>query len=134
MQSHSVAICLQDTTELDFNGRSAEGQGPLSYETQRGMYLHPTFAVTPERLPLGVIDAWMWAREAKNEQGERPGISESVRWIEGYERVAERAQALPDTRLVYVADREGDMLALMQRAHALNHAADWLIRPSTTEN
>jgi hypothetical protein len=102
--------------------------GPLSYEAQRGMYLHPTFAVTPERLPLGVIDAWMWAREAKNEQGERPGISESVRWIEGYERIAERAQELTDTRLVYVADREGDMLALMQRAHTLNHAADWLIR------
>ena len=128
MQSHPVMLCLQDTTELDFNGRSAEGLGPLSYEAQRGMYLHPTLAVTPERLPLGVIDAWMWAREAKNEQGERPGISESVRWIEGYERIAERAQELTDTRLVYVADREGDMLALMQRAHTLNHAADWLIR------
>lgn len=128
MQSHSVVLCLQDTTELDFNGRSADGLGPLSYEAQRGMYLHPTLAVTPERLPLGVIDAWMWARETKNEHGERPGISESVRWIEGYERVAERAQELPDTRLVYVADREGDILALMQRAHTLNHAADWLIR------
>lgn len=128
MQGHSVVLCLQDTTELDFNGRGAEGLGPLSYEAQRGMYLHPTYAVTPDRLPLGVIDAWMWAREAKNEHGERPGMSESVRWIEGYERVAERALELPDTRLVYVADREGDMLALMQRAHALNHAADWLLR------
>lgn len=128
MQGHSVVLCLQDTTELDFNGRSSEGLGPLSYEAQRGMYLHPTYAVTPERLPLGVIDAWMWAREAKNEQGVRPGISESVRWIEGYERIAERAQELPDTRLVYVADREGDILALMQRAHTLNNAADWLIR------
>ena len=34
---------------------------------------------------------------------------ESRRWVEGYERVAERAQKLPDTRLVYVADREADM-------------------------
>ena len=39
----------QDTTELDFNGQAIAGLGPLSYEAQRGMYLHPTFAVTPAR-------------------------------------------------------------------------------------
>ncbi len=128
MRSQSVVLCIQDTTELDFNGRGAEGLGPLSYEAQRGMYLHPTYAVTPERLPLGVLDAWMWAREAKDEHGRRPGISESLRWIEGYERIAERAVELPDTRLVYVADREADILALIQRAHALGNPADWLIR------
>lgn len=37
-----VVLCLQDTTELDFNGQGAFGLGPLSYEAQRGMYLHPT--------------------------------------------------------------------------------------------
>ncbi|MCP5248451.1 MAG: transposase [Candidatus Accumulibacter sp.] len=62
MAQHPVVLCLQDTTELDFNGQEIEGLGPLSYEAQRGMYLHPTHAVTPEREPLGVIDAWMWAR------------------------------------------------------------------------
>ena len=29
------------------------------------MYLHPTYAVTPQRLPLGVLDTWMWARETR---------------------------------------------------------------------
>ena len=53
---------------------------------------------------------------------------ESVRWIEGYERVAELAADLPDTRLVYVADRESDILELMVRARDLGHPADWLIR------
>ena len=38
------------------------GLGPLTYETQRGLYLHPTLAVTPERLCLGVLDALIWAR------------------------------------------------------------------------
>jgi hypothetical protein len=55
-------------------------------------------------------------------------LCESQRWIEGYERVAEMAEEMPDTRLVYVADREADILALMQRAHALGTPADWLIR------
>lgn len=127
-QGHPVVLCVQDTTELDFNGQSIDGLGPLSYEAQRGMYVHPTLAVTPERLPLGVLDAWMWAREAKNADGERPGICESTRWREGFERVAEHAETYPDTRWVYVADREADILELMQRAHALKSPADWLIR------
>jgi hypothetical protein len=128
MAAHPVVLCLQDTTELDFNGRGTAGLGPLSYEAQRGMYLHPTYAVTPERVPLGVLDAWMWAREAKDPQGKRGGVKESLRWIEGYERIAETAPSLPHTRLVYVADREADMIALMVRAQELGTPADWLIR------
>ena len=128
MSAHPVVLCLQDTTELDFNGQDIEGLGPLSYEAQRGMYLHPTYAVTTQREPLGVIDAWMWAREARDAKGVRSGIKESKRWTEGYERIAEMAAALPSTRLVYVADREADLVEMMARAQALNTPADWLVR------
>lgn len=86
---------------LDLNGQQIQGLGPLSDETQRGMYLHPTLAVSPEREPLGLLDAWMWAREPKDEDGTRPGEKESTRWVEGYERVAELSEQLPQTRLVY---------------------------------
>lgn len=57
MQAHSLILCLQDTTELNFNGQDIEGLGPLCYEAQRGMYLHPTYAVTSGREALGVLDA-----------------------------------------------------------------------------
>ena len=130
MQAHPVVLCLQDTTELDFNGQETAGLGPLSYEMQRGMYLHPTYAVTPQREPLGVLDAWMWAREKRDESGVRGGLKESTRWIEGYERIAEMAVDMPATRLVYVADREADLMAMMLRAHTLNNPADWLVRAS----
>ncbi len=128
MRAQPVVLCLQDTTELDFNGQRIDGLGPLSYEAQRGMYLHPTYAVTPAREPLGVLDAWMWAREARDENGQRAGVLESTRWVEGYCRIAEIAPAVPDTRLVYVADREADIAALMAKARDLGHPADWLIR------
>jgi len=100
MRPHAVVLNIQDTTELDFNGRQTAGLGPLSYEAQRGMYLHPTYAVSPQREPLGVLDAWMWAREPRDADGVRGGIKESERWIEGYERVAERALELPQVRQV----------------------------------
>ncbi|MEF9406990.1 IS4 family transposase, partial [Ralstonia solanacearum species complex bacterium KE055] len=112
----------------DFNGQEINGLGQLNYEARRGLYLHPTYAVSADRVGLGVLDAWMWAREPKDADGERGGIKESARWIEGYERVAELGAALPGTRLVYVADREADFTALMQRADALGTPADWLIR------
>uniref|UniRef100_UPI002243AB66 IS4/Tn5 family transposase DNA-binding protein n=2 Tax=Verminephrobacter eiseniae TaxID=364317 RepID=UPI002243AB66 len=128
MAEHPVVLCLQDTTELDFNGQGIAGLGRLSYDAQRGMYLHPTYAITPDREPLGVIDAWMWARSAKKGQAASDEVLESTRWIEGYERIAEQAASLPGTRLVYVADRESDLLALMRRAAELGHPADWLVR------
>jgi hypothetical protein len=99
--AHEVALCIQDTTELDFNGQEASGLGPLNYEAQRGMYAHPTYAVSTSREPLGVPDAWMWGREAKDKDGSRPRVKESMRWVEGYQRLVEMAADLPGTRLVY---------------------------------
>lgn len=128
MMRQDVVLCLQDTTELNFNGQQARGLGPLSYEAQRGMYLHPTYAVTTSREPLGILDVWMWARELRDANGRRGGPKESLRWIEGYERLAELAPRLPATRLVYVADREADMLSLMVRARQLDCPVDWLVR------
>ncbi len=128
ISQHKVVLCLQDTTELDYNGQQMQGLGPLSYEAQRGLYLHPTYVVTPQREPLGVTNAWMWAREFKDGDAPRDGPLESRRWIESYEIIAEQALQLPQTRHVFVGDRESDMLALMLRAKALEHAADYLVR------
>jgi hypothetical protein len=58
-------LCLQDTTELDYNGQAMSGLGPLSYEAQRSLYLHPIHVVSPEREPLGVTNAWTWARSSR---------------------------------------------------------------------
>jgi hypothetical protein len=110
---------------LDFTAQPGiAGLGRLSYEAQHGMYVHPTLAVTPAGVALGVLDAWMWARKPKDQ----PDIKESTRWVEGYEIVADLAETVPDTRLVYVADREGDIRALIDAAARRGTPADWLIR------
>jgi Transposase Tn5 dimerisation domain/Transposase DNA-binding len=128
MKAEAVVLCLQDTTELDYQGRAMRGLGPLSYEAQRGLYVHPTYAVSVRREPLGILNAWNWAREFKDEGGKRGGVCESVRWVESYERIAQHARELPQTRLVCVGDRESDMLELMVKARDLGHPADYLVR------
>jgi len=114
-----VILCLQDTTELDFNEQETEGLGRCSKR-------HVSASNTPDRIPLGISDAWMWVRgKSKEEDQDNTTIKESDRWIEGYERVAEMTEHCLKSRLVYVADREGDILSLMQRSKALNTPVGW---------
>lgn len=60
--------------------QQTEDLGRLSYDAQRGMYLHPTLCVTPDRIPPGVTDAWMWARGTSKENDQQQDtIRESCR-------------------------------------------------------
>ena len=138
LSQHPLVLCIQDTTELDYTGKSdIEGLGPLNYETRRGLYLHPTLAVTPERLPLGVLDAWSWTREpgclGEDKDPHRPiEEKESLRWLEGYQRVCELQAQIPDTQLVYLGDREADIYELFAERYVAQQSqapyAEWLIR------
>ena len=125
MAGQPVVLCIQDTTELDFSTQPGiAGLGRLSYEAQHGLYAHPTLVATPAGVALGVVDAWLWARKPKDQ----PDVKESARWVEGYEIVADLAETVAGTRLVYIADREGDLRALIDDAARRDTPADGLIR------
>ncbi|MFZ0257416.1 MAG: transposase, partial [Gammaproteobacteria bacterium] len=131
---HLVVLAIQDTSELDDTGKSAiVGLGPLTYASQHGLHIHPTLMVTPERVPLGVFDAWNWARDPEDfgtDQRQRSiEEKERIRWLEGYRRVCEAQAELPETRLVYVADRESDIYELFAQAETCARPrAELLIR------
>lgn len=130
-----VVLCIQDTTELDYTSKpQIQGLGPLTYESGLGLYIQPTLAVTPERLCLGVVDQWTWVRDPEEHGGKnrqhrlKRSIEEkeSFRWVEGYRRVCDWQSTLPETRLVYVADRDSDLYELFEAGQS--GEADWLIR------
>ena len=136
MRAHRVVLCVQDTTELDFTSPPGiGGLGPLSYLRQHGLYVHPTLAVTPDGVPLGVLDAWLWARDRETFGDDKRHwpieAKESMRWLEGFERCAELAESLSETCLVYVADRECDIREFMSRTRRWP-GLDWLIRATHT--
>jgi hypothetical protein len=134
LREHPRVLCIQDTTELDYTTKKGiAGLGPLNYETRRGLYLHPTLAVTPQRVPLGLLDLYSWAREPGSLGGDKDPDrpleeKESVRWVDGFAHVNALAEQLPDTRLTYIADREGDIYDLFVEAPCPEHGADWLVR------
>lgn len=123
MREHAVVLCVADTTELDYTGKKdIRGLGPLTYETQRGLYLHVTLAVTPERLSLGVLEALPWARDPAGygKSAEQAGCpieeKESIRWLQSYRTMSELAAKLPDTQVVFVTDREADIYEIFDDA------------------
>jgi hypothetical protein len=135
LRAHSRVLCIADTTELDYTKRKASmaGLGVLNYETRWGIYLHPTLAVTPEGVPLGVLGWHSFVREpgtlGQEKAANRPlEEKESVRWVDGFARVNELAETLTETRLTYIAEREGDIYALFVEAPCPEHSADWLVR------
>src|SRR6185503_7833568 len=99
-----VVLVAQDTTEIDLTRRHERvaGAGPLGDASRLGVYLHPLLALTPDRLPLGLIAAELWARDPadlavpqkeKALQRRRTPIEdkESFRWLEGYRACREAA-------------------------------------------
>lgn len=134
LREHPRVLCIQDTTELDYTTKKGiAGLGPLNYESRWGLYLHPTLAVTPDRVPLGLLDLYSWAREpgslGEDKDPNRPlEDKESVRWVDGFARVNALAERLSETRLTYIADREGDIYDLFVEAPCPDQGADWLVR------
>lgn len=134
MRGHSVVLMIQDTTELDFSAHPPEGAGPLRSWQTRGYLDHTTLAVTPERLALGVVDVQMLARteagfgQSRSRSKDPFETKELFRWLEGY-RVAARLQALvPDTQLISVADREGDLYEVLVETRDALQKVEFVIR------
>ncbi|WP_328984040.1 IS4 family transposase [Thiorhodovibrio winogradskyi] len=134
MREHPRVLCIQDTSEGDFTTKKGiAGLGPLNYESRYGIYIHPTLAVTPERVALGLLDFHTFTREPGSLGQDKDPLrpleeKESVRWVDGYARVNELAETLTDTRLTYIADREGDIYDLFVEAPIPENSADWLVR------
>jgi Transposase Tn5 dimerisation domain/Transposase DNA-binding len=172
MKQEPVVLLPQDTTELNFTNKpKTMGLGKLSYEAQQGIYLHPTIAVTPERVCLGIVNAEFLIREKIKEKRYPAetallvylaschdanllilGIQilsyvekiwkkannqplpieekESMRWLNGYRIAQKIAKTLPNTTVVSISDREGDIYEIFADAVSNNDTerAEFLIR------
>ena len=118
MAAEAVVLLPQDTTTLNYTGlRQTKGLGPLGEDKGRGLWLHSLLAFRPDGIPLGVLDAQCWARpnvSAKTSQPNALSIDqkESLRWLDSFQCAATAARRMPQTQLVVMADREGDLYEL----------------------
>jgi hypothetical protein len=115
-----LVLAVQDTTEVDWTSHPAtQGLGPLGHQACQGLHVHSTLAVTPERVPLGLLAQQMWARDPA-EVGKRVrrkqlpiGQKESQKWLTSLDAVCRAQAECPQTRFVSVGDREADVFDLL---------------------
>lgn len=118
-KSYDEILVIQDTTELDFsNHKHLKGTGPLNYEERRGFLMHTQFVSTADRLPLGIWNTKIFARDDQEFRKNRKQLpidqKESFRWLEGFELACDLAQSLPDSQVISISDREGDIYEVFE--------------------
>jgi hypothetical protein len=128
-----LILAVQDTTEIDWTSHpSTKGLGPLGNPACQGLHVHSTLALTPDRVPLGLLAQQVWARDA-NEEGKRArrkalpiSQKESQKWLNSLEAVFTAQYECPKTHFVSVGDREADVFDLF--ATERPEGVDLLIR------
>jgi len=128
VQAHPVVLAVQDTTTLNYSTHpKTQGLGPLGSPSSKiiGLLLHSTLAITPTGQPLGFLHSAVRVRRGQkvsvHRQQRKLADKESYKWVESLAACQALAPACPQTQLVNVADREGDLHALF--AHALQAPA-----------
>jgi hypothetical protein len=115
-----LILAVQDTTYLDWTHHPATtGLGPLVQASHHGLLAHTTLAITPERVPLGLLAQRVWARDPatfaqRGDYKQRPITDkESHKWLSSLAALAELRGACPTTHLVSVGDAEADIFDLL---------------------
>ncbi len=119
VEAVDVVLAVQDTTQLDWSAHPATtGLGMLSTERQRGLLAHTTLAVTPERVPLGLLAQERWIRPVE-EVGKKHtrrarsiDAKESHKWLTSVQAVCAAKAACPQTHFISVGDAEADVYDL----------------------
>jgi hypothetical protein len=138
MQGQKTVLCIQDGSDLDYNGLAeCEGLGEIGTNQtgaiSRGLHLHSTLVVTANGLPLGVLNAQCIAPESKSPKEDRYRYAIPIEekktfiWIEHHRDMVAVASEMPHTRLIDVCDREADFFEFFEEQRR-NPNVDLLIR------
>jgi Domain of unknown function (DUF4338)/Transposase DNA-binding/Transposase Tn5 dimerisation domain len=136
MKKQERVLIIQDTTDLNLSTRPAcEGLGQIGTNQtgtkSLGLKMHSSLALAESGVPLGVPRIYGYApQSAKGKDPDRPiEEKESNRWLEAFQDAMDMAVLIPDTHVIGVTDREGDMFELfhLQRKQQ-GTKADLLVR------
>jgi hypothetical protein len=138
--AQKTVLLVQDTTSLNYACQEADsGLGSLGNRRDRalGLWLHTTLAVDEEGTALGLMQVRMWTRDPAKagmaaHRKERALVEkESQRWLDSFQESIRVAGLLPDSRVINVADREGDIYELFATAAQHPKSACWCGRGTT---
>ncbi len=113
-------VAAQDTTEIDFSGRTRTRLGPGGNGETPGFFIHATVAVdADDEAVIGLVDAAIWTRNGKNvvaRRCRRLDDKEARRWLSAADAASVRLASARE--VIVVGDRESDIYALFARRPA----------------
>lgn len=145
-KAHRTVLAIQDTSYFVYTSHlTTEGLGKISMKKgnnvekiySKGLVMHACLAVTTEGLPLGLLDQNIFARKLRPEHERRRNggryiqdvlpveEKETYRWLQALKTTGD---ALPETRVVTVCDREADLYEFFKLSHQIDAAV--LVRAS----
>ncbi|WP_444896910.1 IS4 family transposase [Microbulbifer sp. SSSA005] len=121
IKAQPVVLIPQDTTFLNFaTDLESKEMGTLRRKETNQQLLHTSIAITPSRVNLGVVEGSMWQRDKESSSNSRYTKSikdkESRRWLDHYETACQIQEHCPESTIVSIADREGDIHEWFQLA------------------
>jgi hypothetical protein len=139
MGQERTVLIVQDSTDLNYSTRSqCRGLGQIGTNQtgakSRGLRLHSSLALSQSGLPLGIVQLQGAAPESARGKDRRRPIEQkdSYRWLEGFEEAMKIAALLPQTQVINITDREGDMFELFHfRRSQAGRKAELLVRSKT---
>lgn len=123
---HEIVLAVQDSTSLNYKSHPAtKGLGCLSTgKGDQGLMVHDTLALTPDGLPLGLLDIQVWSRSpeeyGKKKDKKKLPIEEkeSYKWLKSFQAVEKLTAQTRQTTWISVGDREADIYELFELANA----------------
>ncbi len=137
IKQQPVVLLPQDTTDIVKvinKGPKSKHLGTIKLTEKEEIFLHPVIAVTPEKVAVGTVSANFWKRPEQSVRAERRNKpveeKESYRWIKGYQTACDIQSQAPDTLIVSMGDREGDIYEFFTEMldYAPSQRAAWIVR------
>lgn len=141
IKEYPVVLLASDTTDINYTTKSIMKNKERLDNKQKGIWLHATIAITPERLNLGLIQANFWHRKeevAKKDSSSKKARDkapiegkESYRWLKSYQKASDIAKEVSGTQIINISDRECDIIEYFELAESENNEefkANFIIR------
>ena len=128
-EGEEMVYLIQDTSFLDYSAHHKCGDlQPLKIrKMKKSLWLHATFCLLPNGLPLGVVDAQFLTGNNRGQGSDgRIPIEEklSYRWLDAVNNCAPLFSS--GVKKVWICDQEGDIYELFDHIHSRNE--EYIIR------
>lgn len=123
---HKIVLAIQDSTSVLLNGaKKASGIGKIGNlkGDYPGLNIHTSLLITPQQEILGISDLSVFERHLVAKRSKThdklPALQkETGKWLRAI--TSTRSQIGSETKLVWIADREGDFWDYFTKLHETN--------------